>query len=99
MTLLFLEQGFQHIVCAKKINERKMTIFSINQRFSRQQKIQKIIVLKCYVEKDESVFLTESSPLGQDPTFKPNLPLTIIIMIKLVFFSSPEPKAPGELIV
>ena len=56
VTLLFLEQGFQHIVCAKKINERKTTISSIIRRFSRQEQIQNIKVLKCYTEKDKIIF-------------------------------------------
>ena len=51
-----LDNEFQHIVCAKKINERKMTIFSIIRRFSRQQQVRKIQVLKCYAERGKSIF-------------------------------------------
>ena len=49
--------GIQHIVCAKKINERKTKIFRIIWRFSRKQQIQKIKVLKRYAEKRQKYIL------------------------------------------
>ena len=49
--------------------KEKQKIFSIIRQFSWQQQIQKIKVLKCYAERGKSIFLTESSSLGQEPTF------------------------------
>ena len=54
--ITIFRQEVQHIVCAKKINERKTTIFSIIWRFSRQEQIQNIKVLQYYAEKDKNIF-------------------------------------------
>ena len=41
MTLLFLVKECQHNVCAKKINERKMTIFNIIRWFFGSNRFRK----------------------------------------------------------
>ena len=64
--IFFFEQELQHIVCAKNITERKKndTFQHISAFifyfyfifFFWQRQIQKIKVLKCYAEKDKTIF-------------------------------------------
>ena len=67
VTKLFLELELQH-----KGNKqmKKGLIVSKLLWFSRQERIQKIKLFRCYTEKDKNENWTDLSLLGQEPTFK-----------------------------
>ena len=64
---LFLELEFQH-----KGNKQTKTGLIVSKllRFSQQEWIQKIKLLKCYTEKGKNKNWTDLWLLGQEPTFK-----------------------------